>query len=342
LTTTVPLLLVALAVILVAAELFTNGVEWAGVRLGLGHGAVGSVLAAFGTAMPETMIPLIAIIFVGNASADEVGVGAILGAPFLLSTAAFAVSGAGLYLYARRRRHGPRLHLDNSAINRDFTFFFLLYGLGITCTFLPEHSLKDVVAAFLLTIYGVYVYRAVSNSGEAGDEEELEPLRLHRLAGGLGTPPTALVSLQVLAALAGIIGGAYLFVQEVDRASDYLSIPPLALALLISPVATELPETFNSVIWVRQGKDTLAMGNISGAMVFQSSVPVAIGVVFTSWDLTTTALVAAVIAFASTAVVFISLRRRGYLTADTLMRAGLLWVGFVVYVGIRIASGDSG
>jgi cation:H+ antiporter len=326
-------------IILIAAELFTNGVEWAGVRLGLGHGAVGSILAAFGTAMPETMIPIIAIIFVGSASSNDVGVGAILGAPFLLSTAAFAVAGTGLLVYGRRRRHGLRLNLDNDAINRDFTWFFLAYALGIASTFLPSHPLKVGVAVVLLVLYAIYVYRAVSESGASEDEESLEPLRFHRVTGGIGSPHSLLVSAQVIAALAGIIGGAYLFVTEIDRVSDSLSVPPLALALLISPLATELPETFNSVIWVRQGKDTLAMGNISGAMVFQSSIPVAIGVIFTSWVLDTTSLIAAAIALGSTGLVFASLRLQGYLSAGTLMRAGLLWIVFVAYVVAKIAVG---
>ena len=44
-------------IILLGAELFTNGIEWFGHRLNLAEGAVGSVLAAVATAMPETLIP---------------------------------------------------------------------------------------------------------------------------------------------------------------------------------------------------------------------------------------------------------------------------------------------
>ena len=54
------------------------------------------------------------------------------------------------------------------------------------------------------------------------------------------------------------------------------------LALVLAPLATELPEKFNSLIWVRQNKDTLAMGNITGAMVFQSCIPTAIGIILAS------------------------------------------------------------
>ena len=49
-------LILSLAAILGAAVIFTNAVEILGDRLGLGHGAVGSILAAVGTALPETMI----------------------------------------------------------------------------------------------------------------------------------------------------------------------------------------------------------------------------------------------------------------------------------------------
>jgi cation:H+ antiporter len=70
-------LVVALAVILFGAQLFTNGVEWIGEAFGLSEGAVGSVLAAIGTALPETLLPLVAILTGGAVSGDEIGVGAI-------------------------------------------------------------------------------------------------------------------------------------------------------------------------------------------------------------------------------------------------------------------------
>jgi cation:H+ antiporter len=333
----IPLLLVAFGVILAAAELFTNGVEWIGVRLGLGHGAVGSILAAFGTAMPETTIPIIAIIFVGSADANDVGVGAILGAPFLLSTAAFAVAGLSLLAYAKRRRHGATMRIDAEAITRDFSVFFIVYMGGIGSSFIHAHAPKVFIAAVLLLIYGYYVFRAVSSSGEGGSEEELVPLRFHDVLGAAGAPPTWLVWAQVVVALAAVIGGAYLFVTEIERISTTLSLPPLILSLVVAPLATELPETFNSVIWVRQEKDTLAMGNISGAMVFQSAIPVSIGVLFTTWRLTATALVSAAIALGSTAIVFFSLRRHGHVDAPVLTRAGLLWLAFVVYVVVKSA-----
>src|SRR5258708_26624792 len=79
-------LVVGFVAILLGAEVFTNGVEWLGKRLGLGEGATRSVLAAIGTAMPETGVPVVAIVFTNSPKADDIGVGAILGAPFMLPT----------------------------------------------------------------------------------------------------------------------------------------------------------------------------------------------------------------------------------------------------------------
>src|SRR5439155_22682318 len=110
-------------------------------------------LAAIGTAMPETMIPVIAIIFLGGADEQEVGVGAILGAPFLLSTAAFAVTGWGLIYYANRRIHGREFHFEAPAISRDLGFFFLAYLAGIGASQFHGHAPKDGVAAVRLCLY---------------------------------------------------------------------------------------------------------------------------------------------------------------------------------------------
>ena len=106
-------------------------------------------------------------------------------------------------------------------------------------------------------------------------------MRAHREDPG-AAPRLRVVNLQVLAALGLIIIGAIFFVDAVGHLATTLGVDPALLALVIAPIATELPEKFNSIIWVRQGKDTLAMGNITGAMVFQSTIPTVVALVFAS------------------------------------------------------------
>src|SRR5437868_15333143 len=99
------ILVLAFFVILLGAELFTNGIEWFGHKLNLAEGAVGSVLAAVGTALPETMIPLVAILTATGATdaAHHIGVVAILGAPFMLATLAMSVTGLGVMFWSQPR-----------------------------------------------------------------------------------------------------------------------------------------------------------------------------------------------------------------------------------------------
>jgi cation:H+ antiporter len=337
------LLVVAFLVILLGAELFTNGIEWFGHKLGLAEGAVGSVLAAVGTALPETMIPLIAILFGGGRS-DEVGIGAILGAPFLLATLAMFVTGVAVLVRAKSRKTGATLDVSGSVLVHDMRFFAIAYALAIAVAFLPADLAwpRFVVAGVLLVIYAAYVREHLQAEAGGGDPE-LAPLRLHRLDRGAPVHPDPprlrIVGFQVLLALACIIGGAYLFVGAVTDLATSLGIDQVLLALIVAPIATELPEKFNSVIWVRAGKDTLAMGNITGAMVFQSAIPTSVALLFASsgWAVTSGSVIAfasAGIAFASAGIVFLPLARGRALTGRLLLTGGLF---YGAYLGLVLA-----
>jgi cation:H+ antiporter len=142
---------------------------------------------------------------------------------------------------------------------------------------------------------------------------------------------------QTLAGLAVIVLGARIFVSAVTSIADRLHVSHMAFALLVAPVATELPETFNAgVIWARRGKDTLAVGNITGALVFQSVFPVAIGLVLTPWRLSSDSLVAALVALGAAGFMLVTLLTRNRLSARLLLFQGVLYVGYVGYVLTRL------
>lgn len=299
------LLLGAFALLLLGAEIFTNGVEWLGRRLQISESATGSVLAAVGTALPETMIPVIAILqaqFFGGsqAAADEVGVGAILGAPFMLATIAMFLIGVSVLYFGDRRSFGSEFHFEAQATQRDLSFFLVGYTLAFAAALIRQELVANAIAISLVLLYLVYLYRTLK-SGEIVDGD-LDSLHLGDLANeGIGPvpgldmnphdlgedPPLFLVLLQTLLALTIIIAGAHLFVTEVEYFSqEVLNMPAALISLLLAPLATELPEKFNSVIWISRDKDTLAIGNITGAMAFQGTLPVTLGILFTSWNLT--------------------------------------------------------
>jgi cation:H+ antiporter len=340
------ILLLALAVILAGAELFTNGIEWFGRKLDLAEGAVGSVLAAVGTALPETMIPLIAIVFGGGAAADKVGIGAILGAPFMLGTLAMFVTGVAIYFFRRRRRTGTFVNVDRGVLTHDIRWFLLGYGLAVLAAFAPADfvALRWFTAVVLLVLYAWYVRGHLAEESRA-EQEELKPLHLRRLDRRHHEHPSPrlrVVTVQVLFALGCIIAGATFFVQAVEHLAATLGVDGTILALVIAPIATELPEKFNSVIWVRQGKDTLALGNITGAMVFQSAIPTSVALFLApaAWAITADSAIAflsAAIAIVSIATIIVPMRLRGRLTGAGLAVGGLFYVAYLVVVGVSQA-----
>lgn len=272
------LFLVSAAAIYWASEYFVNGVEWCGCHLRLGVAAVGAVLAAFGTALPESSVTFIAVVFGHSRAEKDLGVGAALGGPLVLSTLAYAV--VGWALLANRRglaRKDYRVQVNHRRLGRDqgifLAVFAVCFALGMTAA-----PMKPVFGALLLAIYGAYVVSKIRDGGLAAESAELEPLKIRRNA-SLGWAVA-----QTLLALAVIGVASRVFVWQLGAIGAALHWPPQMTALLLSPAATELPETMNALIWVRQGKERLALANISGAMMIQATVPSALGLFFTHWQ----------------------------------------------------------
>ena len=338
-------LVASLLIILVAAELFTNGIEWVGEGFGLSEGAVGSVLAAIGTALPETLLPIVAIVS-GHEAGDEIGIGAILGAPFMLTTLAMVVIGVAVLFYGRGGRRSLDLDIDRRVIQQDLGYFLVMYALAMIAGLLHVRVIDVCLAIVLVVGYAYYVRRhfQAPQTDVEGDTTDIRPLRLwvglrmvlRRLPEWTVERSTAAPFVQVAFGLILMVGGAKLFVDAVGNLGKAAGLPPLAFSLLVAPLATELPEKFNSVLWIRRNKDTLAMGNMTGAMVFQSSFPVTVGLLLTPWELAHEALVAACVALLAGSVLYLTLRIRGRLSARLLLVQGVFYVGYVAYVATKL------
>ena len=300
------LLVVAFVVMVTGAVVFTNAVEWVGERLDLGHGAVGSVLAAVATAMPESLIPVVAII--QGKQAGDIAVGAIVGAPFLLATLAMAVSGAAALAY-RARRGSARLRPDRNAITRDLLVVLGALPLAIAIGLVGARPLRLAGAVVLVAGYAVVIWKTIIQARQEGSTDEPDALYFDTTKND--PPNTFQILAQTVVGIGMLVGAAELFVNSIEHLAHGLGADALMLTLVIAPLATELPEKINSVLWIRQGKDTLALGNITGAMVLQTMPLVAFGMVFTDWQLTTPALIAMLAALAGTALSLIAVQHAG-------------------------------
>jgi cation:H+ antiporter len=300
------LLLISFAVVLAGALLFTNAVEWIGHELKLGEGAVGSVLAAVGTAMPETLIAIVALLGVEEGS-EDVAIGAIVGAPFLLATLAMGLVGLFAYLYRGKREQGVQLDVHRPTLERDLVFFLALFAIAGLLAWGPPAAIRIPVGIGFLVAYVFYIRLTLRGGGEVQAEESLNPLIFERRPERRESPAPALCVIQLLVGLGAMVGGAHLFVEELLHIAKSVGVEALVLALILAPLATELPEKVNSFFWVREGKDALALGNITGAMVFQSMIPVGIGLIFTDWDLGGNAILSIALGLAGGLIAYESL-----------------------------------
>ena len=239
--------------------------------MNLSEGAVGSILAAVGTAMPETMVPVIAILFGPGGNAHEVGIGAILGAPFMLSTLAFGVVGLSKMVYCRCQ-DDKSIDCKHSILMRDLKFFILFYSAAVGSAFIPYYLLKVPVALALVAGYVYYVKKTLRD-GDDLSESDLAPLTFWRKS---SQPPLAVILFQIGFSLALIAGGAH-YSWTPWRSGYQHHGAGLILSLIITPIATELPEKFNSVIWVKEAR-TPWPWVISPELWFQSTILPMIGI----------------------------------------------------------------
>lgn len=333
-------LIIGLLIILISAEFFTNGIETLGKKFSLSQAVVGSILAAVGTALPETILPMVAIFFYAGKSAKEIGVGAILGAPFMLSTIAMFLVGITVTIAFLRKKRRFELKIENKSTNRDLIFFLVMYSIAVSlpAIFGRSHIFLTTISVILILGYILYIYRTLL--GESGYIEHAEEMYIAKYLRYIGfsvknNTSIFLIMIQVIGSLIIMIKGAHTFVESLEHVSVRFGMDPLIFALLLAPIATELPEKFNSITWTWKGRDTLAIGNITGAMVFQSTFPVTVGLLFTEWKITGMALVSAIFAIISSIILLAELNIRKKLSPLTLFLCGSLYFlyGIVLFSG---------
>ena len=325
-------LFLMLLVILVAAEVFTNALEHLGEKLGISEGVTGSIFAAVGTALPETSVPLLAI-FAGTsnmATNHEIGEGAILGAPLMLATLSLCLMALSVW---KSRGTNGHLRPERTGLRRDLDYFIVAFSLAAIALYVPHDNqmMRIMVGISMILIYVVYVWQTIRASKGLVEEGHATEAESDMFLCRLGLPNnSAIIGVQLFLGLGLLLLGAKGFINGVEEAAHILGISALMLSLLIIPIATELPEKVNSILWIRKGKDTLAFGNITGAMVFQGTLLPAIGIMLTPW-LPRKELIAGLVVTLVAAAWLRYLMAKGDIRVWHLAINGVLYVGYVVY-----------
>lgn len=326
-------LFLMLIVILIAAEVFTNALEHLGEKLKISEGVTGSLFAAVGTALPETSVPLLALL-AGTQNVhtnEEIGVGAILGAPLMLATLSISLMA---FAVVKARGANGMFHAEKTGLIRDLNFFIAAFAFAIIAMYIPhtEKAMRAAIGFGMVLIYFIYILLTIRASRGLVDEGHGTEADGTMFLCRIGLPNNmAIIVLQLALGLGLLIGGAKGFIHGVEEAAQIIGISTLLLSLLIIPIATELPEKVNSFLWVRRRKDTLAFGNITGAMVFQGTLLPAIGIMLTPWEPRIEVL-AGVIVTLIAAIWLRILMARGGIKVWHLWVNGLMYLSYLVIV----------
>jgi cation:H+ antiporter len=241
----------------------------------------------------------------------------------VLATISYGLTGCAIFLFRQRRSQGTELLVDGRRLARDQIAFLAIFVAKAALGFLIFPG-KPLTGLLFLAAYAIYFWSEMRQKSDVV-EGTLAPLWVRPRT---PNPSVRWVFLQTGLALSAVFVGSQVFVGQLESLATGLGVPGHIMALLLSPVATELPETMNALIWVRQGKERLALANISGAMMIQATVPSALGLFFTPWVFDAPLSLAAGVTMLAI-VYLILLLRQGRLTAGKLSFAALGYLAFV-------------
>ncbi len=124
--------------------------------MAVGQKATGTILAAFGTALPKTVVTFVAVAFGGNAAAKELGVGAALGGQLALSTIAYATVGIVLLATGQRLAATTAIRSEFARLSRDQAWFLMIFVAKIALG-LVLFAGKPWLGTLFLAAYALYV-----------------------------------------------------------------------------------------------------------------------------------------------------------------------------------------
>lgn len=242
----------------------------------------------------------------------------------MLSTLAYAFIGICIIIFSDRRKIGNCINVNVKKLANDQLWFMCIFifkvGLGLVA-----FAIKPWLGFLFVIAYAIYAYREM----HADTVETVSNPYTLKFSPKSSKPKKSMILFQTIVSLIFIFIGSQLFVHNLGSLSISLGMSPHLVALLLSPIATELPEMLNAFIWVKQGKETLALANISGSMMIQATIPSALGIIFTPWMLDKTLILAAIITFLAILNIWTTLKT-SCLSAKKLSLNALFYVAFIV------------
>jgi cation:H+ antiporter len=282
-TATILTLIGTMVLVFIAAIIFTNAIEWIASQMKLGCSFVGSIIAPLFTSIPEMVVFLVAIFAYSGEAGTDIGVGTIYGQPFMASSLSYGLVGiAVLAGFLLKKRSSSHMHVDKS-LATPFLFVSILFPLTLVPAFTGSHAIKYVFAFIFLAAFVYYIWTMYKRKN-AEQIEDAEAPYFCRIVPKASKGRMALALFQLLVAVGLLYIGSEKMVGTVETLSQGIGLSALALALIIVPAATAIPETSTALIWGFKGRDTLSLGSLVGEKILYSTFYPALALFLISWS----------------------------------------------------------
>ncbi|MBD3389521.1 hypothetical protein GF415_01025 [Candidatus Micrarchaeota archaeon] len=217
---------------------------------------IGIVVLSMGTSLPEISNSVVSTV----SGHPEINVGDTFGSSLSQITLIFGLA----VLIAGPIKEGRRdvLLLGGCAIMGAMLALFAVESGEITLI-----NAVFLIASYFILIFISNKYTVKKYAAPEGVEAKKYWPRADRLRG----------SGKLLFFLIGIVAASILIVNSTVELSREIGIPPYLVSFFAIAIGTSLPELFVAVSAIRKGQDELAMGNILGSNITDTTLAIAAG-----------------------------------------------------------------
>ncbi|MEM3159867.1 MAG: hypothetical protein QXJ74_03700 [Nitrososphaera sp.] len=237
---------------------------------------VGRTLLSVATTLPEIAI----VVYAAAAGSYGTAIGAGLGSNLLMMTLGLSVM---LLVATTKLSKAPLKGLDVSTFKLDKIFLIATAGIS-ALLFLDGYDFIDGIV--FSGLFGAYLVMALAEMRQEKKKEKVangHTVDGHRLVEVEEKPSNRQMvkaGLAFAAGTAGIFLGAGPFIESLQGFSLEVGVSVIVLAVIISPIAGEMPEKISMILLARKGAAgaSIAVANVLGSKILNNTLLLAVAV----------------------------------------------------------------
>ena len=278
-------MLIWLGELTIASWILSYGAEHLSEKYGAKF--VGRVLLSIATTLPEIAI----VMYAAANGAYGIAIGSGLGSNLLMMTLGLAIM---LIIATTRLSKAPLKHIDVSTFKNDMLFLIIAAVISFVL-FLDGYNYIDgfiflgLFAGYIvLSLYEMRIENkqkvATTTNHNANDADNPDNNNNKKLTIEKGISYNNKKFIKAMGAFLigaiGIVMGAEPFIHSLEGFSTDVGISAVILAVIISPIAGEMPEKISMMLLARKGAAgaAIAIANVLGSKILNNTLLLAVAV----------------------------------------------------------------